>query len=469
MLNKVSPPPEIMPSIHSTLPEQRAADLPWLVSLDVGDLFPDVTPAIYLHGNDLSIIRTASEQALAGVDMDMIKTNHTVNVVCSEHGFAILDGWAYAEMIKTIKDVVVARTGCKNIRLRFAAAGSYKEASETLGYFGLDDYYGGQTAGVTPKDKGVAIKTEIGTLYGLATIYDADWFIQAHHGDLRELYWHRLIDQALKPFAMSYARLETRGIYHFNFGPRSSNFVQRAIFNSEFVQERYAFSSLLFTAPSGIIGINADNDLNRLNRQLTLEGLKSYGKMVRLFGEIDELVVVMDGAKWLHYQHSSGITFGNLVYAHQDFFDLETVPAGTGFAMYERVPGINRVRTLNPAVKTMVINHMYTGMTSTELPLNIPTLVVGRQLVDRLLADPGNPEFMQVAVSAENLTAALNFAQRIAGTDKVIVFDGSYGSINLSPSMGEYLMDKAPAVARKVDEELLPKWLKQRGIDPTTG
>ena len=73
-------------------------------------------------------------------------------------------------MIKTIKDVVEARTGCKNIRLRFAAAGSYKEASETLGYFGLDDYYDGQTAGVTPKDEGVAIETEIGTLYSVAKI-----------------------------------------------------------------------------------------------------------------------------------------------------------------------------------------------------------------------------------------------------------------------------------------------------------
>jgi len=49
-----------------------------------------------------------------------------------------------------------------------------------------------------------------------------------------------------------------------------------------------------------------------------------------------------------------------------------------------------------------------------------------------------------------------------------IVFDGSYGYINLSPAMGEFLVDRAPAVARKVDLELMPKWLKQRGIDPAT-
>jgi hypothetical protein len=467
MLKEVAYPPKIMPSVYGPPPpRQRAADLPGLVSLEVGDLFPDITPAIYLQDDSLSIIRSAAEEALAGVNMNMIKATDTVNVLCSEHGFAILGGWAYAEMIKAIKDVVRTRTGCENIRLRVAVGFGYKEAPEIIDYYGLEDYFEGQTAGVTPMDHGVPIETEIGTLYGLAEIYDADWFIQAHHGDLRELYWHRLIDQALKPFTMSYARLETRGVYHFNFGPRSSNFVQRAIFDSPFIQERYAFSSLLLTAPSGIIGIDADNDLNQINLRLTVQGLKSYGKMVRLFAEIDACVPVLDAGKWLHYQHASGITFGNLVNAQLDFFDLDTIPAGTGFALFERVPGTPKIKAINPALKALVINHMYTNMMCTELPLNIPTVVVGRDLADRLSYDPANPEFMSLAVSAKNLAVALNFARRIAGTDNVIVFDGSYGRINLSPALGEFLMEKAPDVSRKVEEELLPKWLKQRGLDP---
>ncbi len=467
MLKEVASPPKIMHSVYGPpLPDQRAAELPSLVSLEVGNLFPDITPAIYLQEDDLSIIRSAAEEALTGVDMNMISADDTVNVLCSEHGFGVLGGWAYAEMIKTIKDVVKTRTGCENIRLRVTVGFGYKEAPEILDYYDLDGYFEGQTAGVTPNDEGVPIETEIGTLYGLAELYDADWFIQAHHGDLRELYWHRLIDQALKPFAMSYARLETRGVYHFNFGPRSSNFVQRAIFDSAFIQKRYAFSALLLTSPSGIIGIDADNDLDGINRRLAVEGLKSYGKIIRLFAEIDECVAVLDGAKWLHYQHASGITFGNLVNAQLDFFDLDTVPAGTGFALFERVTGAPKIRAVNPALKALVINHMYTNMMCTELPLNIPTIVVGRTLSDRLSHDPANPEFMDVAVTAEDLAAALNFAKRIAGTDKVIVFDGSYGRINLSPALGEFLVEKAPDVSRKVEEELLPKWLKQRGIDP---
>ena len=71
-------------------------------------------------------------------------------------------------------------------------------------------------------------------------------------------------------------------------------------------------------------------------------------------------------------------------------------------------------------------------------------------------------------MTAEDLEAAVDFAVRIAETDKIIVFDGSFGHINLSPSMAEFMLKKAPEIAREVDEELLPMWLKQRGIDPET-
>ena len=259
MLREVVSPPDIMPSRYGPPPpRRRAADLPGLVSIGVREIFPDITPEIYRQDSDLTIIRAAAQDALIGVDMDMIKAQDTVNILCSEHGFLIMGGWAYAEMIKAIKDVVQARTGCRNIRLRVAVGFGQSEAAEIIHQYDLDPYFEGKTAGITPLDRGVPIETEIGTLYGLAKIYDADWFIHAHYGDLRELYWHRLIDRALKPFTMSYARLETRGVYHFNFGPRSSNFVQRVIFDSPFVQEKYAFSSFLMTAPSGITRIDAD-------------------------------------------------------------------------------------------------------------------------------------------------------------------------------------------------------------------
>jgi hypothetical protein len=44
------------------------------------------------------------------------------------------------------------------------------------------------------------------------------------------------------------------------------------------------------------------------------------------------------------------------------------------------------------------------------------------------------------------------------------VFDGSYGVLTVNQPMGDFLRAKAPEVAREVDEELLPKWLRQRGL-----
>lgn len=70
------------------------------------------------------------------------------------------------------------------------------------------------------------------------------------------------------------------------------------------------------------------------------------------------------------------------------------------------------------------------------------------------------------APKVKSVNPAVNFAKRIAGTDKVIIFDGNYGSVNLSPALGEFLIDMAPQVSSKVEQELLPKWVKQRGIDP---
>ncbi|MEW6663490.1 MAG: hypothetical protein AB1447_14225, partial [Bacillota bacterium] len=67
-------------------------------------------------------------------------------------------------------------------------------------------------------------------------------------------------------------------------------------------------------------------------------------------------------------------------------------------------------------------------------------------------------------VVAETLEGAMEFAYKAAGTRKVLIFDGAMGGINLSEPLAEFLLKKAPAVSRRVEEELLPKWLRQRGV-----
>lgn len=450
------PPPKIMSSAYYPAPRQRGADLPEMTSLRVRELFPDIEKEIFPMGANLSIIEKETEAALANVDMGMIRPGHTVNILCNEHGFSIQEGAAYAEMLRTIKATVEEKTGCSNIRLRVAAGAGVNEAREMIRHYRLDDYFDGKAIGIGPFDKGVPIETEIGTLYGLARAYDGDWFIHVHCSDPRELHLHRLMERSLKPFVMSYARLETRSVYHMNFGNRSANFIQRAIFNAPFVRNKFAFCTFLMTSPDGITGIEADNDLIEFDRRQTSSTLSSYGKLSRLFAEIDECVPVLDADRWPYYIHAGGMTFGFMEHAKLDAFDL-TVPVAVSEAT-----GLG----LNPAIKALVINHVRTGLAVSQFPIRIPTIVVGRDMADTFVRDATNPRFMDHAVTAENLASAVRFAGRIGGTDKIIVFDGSFGNITLSPSLATVLRENAPEVGRRVDEELLPKWLRQRGIDP---
>lgn len=459
-------PSVIRRSSYGPEPKPRAASLPGLVGLDLRGLFPDIPPAMYLEGGDLSRIREATRAALAPVNMDMIRPGHTVNILSSQYGFHLMGGEAYAEMLRTIKDTVQERTGCRCISLRVSTGFRIREPQEIIKHHRLDEYFDRRALPVRPIDKGVAIETDIGTLYGVARIYDADWIIHAHHGELRELDMHRMINRAIKPFSMSYARMETRAVAHMNFGPRSSNFISRVIFQSDFVQRRFAFGCFLLTSPQGIIGVDAGRDLDALDRKLLLLGFKSYGKIRELFAEIPECVAVLDATGEPRYMIGGGMTFGNLTEAELDLFDLDVLPVSLGFGLYERPAGAPRTRAVNPAIKALVMNHAWLGVPQLELATHIPTIAVGQDMADLLREDPMNREFSRYTVTAENLETALRFARALARTDHVIVFDGAFGALTVSPSLAEHLTARAPEASRRVDEDLMPKWLRQRGIAP---
>ncbi len=464
MLKKASP-SYIRKSIYGPDPRQRAAELPGIAALEVRELFPDVPAEIYIEGGDLAIIRRATQEALEKPNMDMIQPDDTVNILSSQYGFQLMGGDAYAEMIRTIKDTVQERTGCTNIRLRVATGFRIREPAEIIKHYKLDEYFDGKALPVRTIDKGIAIETDIGPLYGVARVYNADWIIHAHHGELRELDMHRMINRAIKPFAMSYARMETRGVAHINFGPRSSNFIAKVIFDSPFVQSKFTFGCFLITSPQGIIEVDAGNDLYQLDRKLMMVAFKSYGKIRELFNEIKECTAVMDATGEPRYMIGGGTTFGNLTEAELDLFDLDIMPVSLGYGLYERPPG-PRVKSVNPAIKALVLNHMWLGVPQMELPTHIPTIVVGKDLADILAADPMNHDFMSSVVVADNLKTAMAFAHSIAKTENVIVFDGSFGALTVSKALAEELLERAPAVSKRVDDVLMPKWLRQRGIDP---
>jgi hypothetical protein len=458
MMYPVVAPPEVMPSVYGTkLPTQRATEIEGMVSLRVKDLFPDIGSAICDGREGMSHVRQATRDALAKVDMSMISPNDKLNILCSEHGFGMDGGWAYAEELKTIRDVIVERTGCSGVWLVVIAYQGYKESEEIVEYFGFREYFNGKVRTAMPFDKGVPIETEIGTLYGLAKVFDARWIIHCHYDDPREVYIHRLIDRTSKPFGMSYARFETRAMYHYTFGARTGNFVGRAILDSSFVKSKLAFSTCLISSPDGIAGVDADNDIDALGERTTCHTFQAYGKMMELFRRIDGCIIVLDGGKWHFYQQAGGMILGQLLMNGLDWWDLTQ---GAAPFLHEAAFG-----ALNKNIKAFVVNQTLVGLSAAMLPMLAPVIMASEEMAEVMRRDSCNPTFMDHAVTAPNLEDAIRMARDIGGTDKIIFFDGSYGNINLSPSMAKDLIRKAEGCSA-VMEEKLPMWLKQRGIDP---
>lgn len=458
-----------MYGIDPSLVKTRVSELPGMTSVALHELFPDLPPVISPGQDGIAEVRKRTVEALKDVDMSRIKPEHKVNICSSHHGFTLLGGEPYAEMLRTIRDVIEERTGCRNIRLRSGVGLRFRETEEYIRRYKLDEYFKGKAMGVAPVDEGVAIDTEIGTLYGIKRIYDADWIVHAHNSDVREVHFHRMVDRAVKPFGMSYARIETRSTYHQNLGPRAANFVARAIFDSPFVQSKFAFACFLTVAPHGILGVDADSDLYSLNERITEIGCRYYGKMMELFGEIDECIAVLDFPCPVVYVFSAGVIYANFVAANTDLFDLESpLPAYTWYteAFYGKrgYPLLPDIPRLNKAIKMCVHSYAWTGYPSAFFSEHIPTVVVGQEQAELFNRDPQNLNYMQNAVVAESPECAIDFARKVTGVDKIVIFDGAPGGINLSPSLRDFLLARAPEVSRRVDEELMPKWLRQRGV-----
>lgn len=457
----------VEPSLITT----RGSDLPEITSLLLPDLLPDLPEVIYPSAQGAAAVRQATEESLAKVDMSMIKPGDSVNILASHHGFTLLGGEAYAEMLRTIRDVVEARTGTTNIRLRAGVGLRFRETEEYIKRFGLDEHFKGKAEGVAPIDRGIPIETEIGTLYGIARVYDAKWIIHAHNSDVREVHFHRQVDRAVKPFGMSYARIETRSTYHQNLGPRAANFVARAIFDSPFVQSKFAFTCFLIMAPNGVVRVDADNDLYAVNDRVTQDGCRYYGSMMTLLGEIPDCIAVLDFPAPVPYVFAAGVIYANFCGANVDLFDLDQpLPPYTWYteAYYgkEGKPLVANVPPVNPAIKMCVHNYAWTGYPSVFFAEQVPTLVVGETQAQLMRDDPQNIYYMDHAMTARSLKAAMHFARRATGSENILIFDGAAGGINVSQPLAHLLAQRAPIVARRVREEMLPRWLRQRGIEP---
>jgi hypothetical protein len=314
----------------------------------------------------------------------------------------------------------------------------------------------------------VPIETELGTLYGIAQAYSAKWIIHAHNNDVRELHYHRQLGRLFKPFAMSYATIETRSSFHQSMGPRAANLIARTIYESPFVQEKFVCAVMLQVGPAGVMGVDADNDLVEQDKRFSRLNLNWYGKVVTLLSRIEDVSLIIDYPGPIPYTTAGGILFGNFLNANVDEFDLD-VPF-TPFTRYTDMlyPGTKHLGpdilpSPNPAIKALVINYSSKGYPGTFFAQQLPTLVVGPQ-ADVFRGCEQNTLFMDYAIEVESLRKAVDFARKFAKTDNVLAFDGAIGGFNVSDALAEYLHKLAPQVAEEVDRELMPVWLRQRGI-----
>ncbi|MGE0388364.1 MAG: hypothetical protein AB7Q97_26875 [Gammaproteobacteria bacterium] len=456
-------PPAFMPSAYGPAPRTHVATLPSMTCVGVRELFPAIGPAI-TEGDpaDLDRVREATRTALAGTDLSRLGAGDSVNILASEHGFGLMGGWPYAEMIKTIRQVVLERTACRDVRLRLAIYRGFREADEVSAHFGFEDAFEGRVKGLGPFDRGVEVDTAIGPMYLVQRAFDATRFIHAYYDDPREMYFNRLLYKSFKSFCMSYARFETRSVYHSLFGNRSGSIIPRALFDSDFIQKRYAFSSVLRTTPAGVIGIDATTDLYAIDRRITRGHLETYGRMQRLFAEIKDCVAVWDGGRWGYYLHAGGLIFGTLLTNHHDSFDLD-VPVVAGFM---QVPGAPVNFSRNKALKGIVVNQAWVGagIPYVTMPFTSPMYIVGDEQARLWREDPTNPLLMDKATVVDSVQDGIDRALAKGGTDKVIVFDGSYGHVTCNAPMADLLRARAPAVDAEVAQVLLPKWLTQRGL-----
>ncbi len=449
----------------------RAVELPGLTSVKIPDLFPDAPQPIEAASTAelKQAIREHTLRELGKTDLSRIQPGDSVNILASHHGFTIQGGEAYAEMIRVIHDEVVRRTGTDNIRLRAGNGLRFRESEEYIKRFKLDEYFQGKAEGIAPMDPGVPIETEIGTLYGIQKAYDARWIIHAHNNDIRELHYHRQLGRLFKPFAMSYATIETRSAYHQSMGPRSANLIPRMIFDSKLVQEKFICSVILQVSPTGIIGVDANNDLVAQDKYFTRLNLSWYGKVVTLLSRIKELILIIDYPGPIPYTTAGGILFGNFLNATVDEYDL-SIPF-TPFTRYtdmlypEDKPLKQGVLPPpNPAIKALIINYASKGYPSTFFAQQLPTFVIGAQ-ADLLQGCEQNTQFMDFAIRVKDLPLAVDFAKRITGTKNILIFDGAVGGFNVSEPLAQEIKSLAPEVIREVDKVLMPKWLKQRGIN----
>lgn len=444
---------------------ERSADLPGMMALPVRELIPHMpkpiwSPSAEFADTDPDIIRRETRKKISNVDWSKIDEGRQVHLIANPHGFSLM-GEGYVAMLEEIQSYV-SELRKTNVKVKIAESMGPLANPDWIKTYRLKERLGDIEI-VNQIGPGKKIDTILGEQYVCKKLFTAPYFIHTHVTEPRETYFHRMVDRLVKPFGMSYVRLETRSAYHFGFGPRTGQMIAKAIFESDFIQKSYVASVVLNTVSEGVASVEADNDLYALDARMTKEIFWNYGPLVRLLGEIDAVIPILDGHGSFVYNYGGGITFSNLLYADTDIMDLDNLALSATGGKYGR-DGLTMGNT--QALKAIVINYMAGGVPVVPYLQDMQSVHIATETEARLLAnDPSLSYIRDAAIVHNGLSEAVAAAQDKSGCENLFAFDYTPGVFRVNEPMADILLNAAPRVVDNVKNTLMPKWLRQRNLD----
>jgi len=238
--------------------------------------------------------------------------------------------------------------------------------------------------------------------------------------------------------------------------------ISKAVFDSDFIQQRYVSSVVLNTVSEGVASVEADTDLYALDARMAKELLWNYGPMFRLMAAIDECIPIMDSHGCFIYNMGGGITFSNLLYADTDFLDLDNLALSATDGRYGR-DGTTMGNM--DVIKSIVINYMAGGVPIVPYLQHMPSVHIATEIEAKLLEnDPSLCYIRDCSIVHNGLTEAVSAAQSESGCEKLFAFDYTPGIFRVNEALAEDLLACAPQVVADVKDRLLPKWLRQRRL-----
>lgn len=462
------PPPPFKQLLNGDKPAElipeRSADLPGMLALPVRELIPHMPKPIWSPNaefgeTDPEIIRLETRKKLSKTDWSKIKEGRLVHVLANPHGFSLM-GEGYVAMLEEIQSFVTENSKAK-VRVKIAESMGPLANPDWIKTYNLKERLN-NIENISQIGPGKKIDTILGDQYVCKKLFTAPYFIHTHVTEPRETYFHRMIDRLVKPFGMSYVRLETRSAYHFGFGPRTGQMIAKAVFESEFIQQRYVASVVLNTVSEGVASVEADNDLYALDARMTKNTLWHYGPLMRLLSMIDEVIPILDGHGCFVYNMSGGITFSNLLYADTDFLDLDNLALSATSGKFGR-DGLTMGNT--DALKAIVINYMAGGVPVVPYLKDMQSVHIATEIEARLLEnDPSLSYIRDCSIVHNGLSDAVAAAQNMSGCESLFAFDYTPGIFRVNEPLAQILLDAAPRAVEQVKNTLMPKWLRQRHI-----